>query len=396
MAYFNVTNFNGQGFNMSTTGSSGWSYVEADPNVTEQLYNDDGRLVTFSVYGSQQVDFYGFTYAFGNTYSNGNQDVLIDNIWYYKQGQEVMSITGLNLQTTIFDLQGNAWSFLLNNGNDTFDGNDYNDIIRGGFGDDLIIGYAGNDTLLGDDGNDVIGGGAGNDVIIGGSGYDTASFGGFSTNYTFSLNADGSVTVTDLTGGWGTDIVSGVEEFFFDNGTFSLSSLLPGNPPPPPPPPTPEETYAGTDTLNGTSGSNTLKGYGGNDTLKGQGGNDFLYGGAGNDTLYGGKGKDSFVFDTKANSRTNKDAIKDFKVVDDTVRLDNAVFTKVGANGTLKSGAFWTNNTGKAHDKDDRVIYDKDSGVLYYDADGSGKGAAVAFATISKNLGMTNKDFYVI
>jgi serralysin len=171
----------------------------------------------------------------------------------------------------------------------------------------------------------------------------------------------------------------------------------------------------GADTLNGTSGGNTLKGYGGNDKLYGQGGNDYLYGGAGNDTLYGGKGKDSFVFDTKANSRTNKDAIKDFKVVDDTVRLDNAVFTKVGSNGTLKSSAFWTNNTGKAHDKDDRVIYDKDSGVLYYDADGSdrviydkdsgvlyydadgsGKGAAVAFATISKNLGMTNKDFYVI
>jgi Ca2+-binding RTX toxin-like protein len=174
-----------------------------------------------------------------------------------------------------------------------------------------------------------------------------------------------------------------------------LNDLFPVTPPPPPPPTT-EEIYAGADTLNGTSGGNTLKGYGGNDRLYGQGGNDFLFGGAGNDTLYGGKGKDAFVFDTKPNSRTNKDAIKDFKVVDDTVRLDNAVFTKVGANGTLKSAAFWTNNTGKAHDKDDRVIYDKDSGVLYYDADGSAKGAAVVFATISKNLGMTNKDFYVI
>jgi serralysin len=315
MAYFDVTNYNGQGFNMSATGSSGWSYVEADPNVTEQLYSDDGRLVSFAVYGSRQVDFYGFTYAFGGTYSNGNQDVLIDNIWYYNKGQLVISITALNLQTTIFDLQGNAWSLLLNNGNDTFDGNDYNDIIRGGFGNDLIIGYAGNDILLGDDGNDVIGGGAGNDVIIGGNGYDTASFGGVSTNYTFLLNSDGSVTVTDLTGGWGTDIVSGVEAFFFDNGTFSLSSLLPANPPQPPSPPTPEETYAGADTLNGTSGSNTLKGYGGNDTLKGQGGNDFLYGGDGNDTLYGGTGKDSFVFDTKANSRTNKDGdYREFRV----------------------------------------------------------------------------------
>jgi Ca2+-binding RTX toxin-like protein len=396
MAYFNVTNYMGQGFNMSATGSSGWSFVEADPNVTEQLYSDDGRLITFSVYGSQQIDFYGFTYTLGYSYYNGNRDVNVDNIWYYNNGLEVMSITGLNLQTTVYDLQGNAWSVLLNNGNDTFDGNDYNDIIRGGFGNDLIIGYAGNDTLLGDEGDDILGGGAGDDVIIGGNGYDTASYGGFSTNYTFSLNYDGSVTVTDLTGGWGTDIVAEVEAFYFDNGTFSLSSLLPATPPPPPSSPTLEVLYAGADTLNGTSGSNTLRGYSGNDKLYGRSGNDFLFGGEGNDTLYGGAGKDAFVFDTVPNKRTNKDAIKDFKVVDDTIHLDNAAFTKVGADGTLKSSAFWTNDTGKAHDKSDRIIYDKDSGVLYYDADGSGKGASIAFATISKDLEMTKKDFYII
>ena len=62
----------------------------------------------------------------------------------------------------------------------------------------------------------------------------------------------------------------------------------------------------------------------------------------------------------------------------------------------LKSAAFWSNTTGKAHDANDRIIYDKDSGVLYYDADGTGKGASVAFATISKNLALTNKDFFVI
>ena len=62
----------------------------------------------------------------------------------------------------------------------------------------------------------------------------------------------------------------------------------------------------------------------------------------------------------------------------------------------MKASAFWSNTTGKAHDASDRVIYDKDSGVLYYDADGTGKGASVAFATISKNLALTNKDFFVI
>ena len=76
--------------------------------------------------------------------------------------------------------------------------------------------------------------------------------------------------------------------------------------------------------MGGTVGSDAIKGYGGNDKLYGYSGNDQLFGGFGNDVLYGGSGKDAFVFDTKANKITNKDAIKDFRVVDDTVRLDNA------------------------------------------------------------------------
>ncbi|WP_315975114.1 cadherin-like domain-containing protein [Microvirga yunnanensis] len=153
---------------------------------------------------------------------------------------------------------------------------------------------------------------------------------------------------------------------------------------------------AGADQIVGGGGSDNLSGGLGNDTLTGGSGSDILSGGAGNDVLYGGTGKDSFVFKHKPNASTNKDVIKDFKVVDDTIRLDNAVFTKVGANGALKSSAFWTNTTGKAHDRDDRILYDKDSGVLYYDPDGTGSAARVAFATISKNLGLTYKDFYII
>jgi serralysin len=398
VANFIAYNAAGVGFNMSTTGDSGWSYIESDPNI--QTYVRDfgdvdalgNKYVEFDVTGNPYANWMGMLF-WTNNYDVQINYLVSGFVDAYGDVTKTMEMSNLNLWTTTSDLQFNAWMVRLNQGNDTFDGNDYNDVIRAGYGNDLVIGYAGNDTLLGDQGDDTIGGGYGNDILIGGDGYDTASFGGVSTNYIFTLNYDGSVTVTDLVGGWGSDIISGVEALYFDNGTFSLSSLLPANPPPPP---TPEEVYAGSDTLKGTSGSNTLKGYNGNDKLYGQGGNDFLFGGAGNDTLYGGTGKDAFVFDTKANTRTNKDAIKDFKVVDDTVRLDNAVFTKVGSNGTLKSSAFWTNNTGKAHDKDDRIIYDKDSGVLYYDADGSGKGAAVAFATIAKKLGMTNKDFYII
>lgn len=216
-----------------------------------------------------------------------------------------------------------------------------------------------------------------------------------------------TITINILTDEWHEDIEN--VWFVTDNGLFAMAGITNVDAPPPVPsdplppvtpptvtPPTPEQTYAGNNSLTGTAGADHLKGYDGNDVLKSGAGNDFLYGGLGNDKLYGQSGKDSFVFDTKPNKGTNKDAILDFNVKDDTIHLENAIFSKLTKTGTLKSSAFWSNNTGKAHDKDDRIIHDKDSGVLYYDADGSGRGAGVAFATVSKNLALTNKDFYVI
>ncbi|WP_157961489.1 calcium-binding protein [Microvirga flavescens] len=154
------------------------------------------------------------------------------------------------------------------------------------------------------------------------------------------------------------------------------------------------------DVLKGTSRSEKLYGYSGKDTLSGNGGNDKLFGGSGNDTLSGGSGKDVFVFDTTPNKSTNKDKIVDFNVRDDSIWLDNAIFTKLGKSGTeakpaqLKSSYFTIGS--KAKDKNDYIIYDDKKGVLYYDADGSGKGKAVEFASVSKNLAMTYKDFFVI
>jgi Ca2+-binding RTX toxin-like protein len=154
--------------------------------------------------------------------------------------------------------------------------------------------------------------------------------------------------------------------------------------------------YAGNDTLYGNDDNDSLGGGAGNDLIQGGRGNDLIYGGTGKDRLYGSSGKDIFVFDTKPSATSNKDPIYDFNVRDDTIRIDNSVFTKVGGNGALKSGAFWASTSGKAHDSSDRIIYDKDGGQLYYDADGSGKGAAVQIAQLSKKLAMTYKDLYVI
>ncbi len=84
-------------------------------------------------------------------------------------------------------------------------------------------------------------------------------------------------------------------------------------------------------TINGNNGANVIRGNGGNDTISGFSGNDIIYGGAGNDTLTGGAGYDSFVFNTALNSTSNVDRITDFNVVQDTIRLDNAVMPGLGA-----------------------------------------------------------------
>ncbi len=154
------------------------------------------------------------------------------------------------------------------------------------------------------------------------------------------------------------------------------------------------------ETLTGTAAADMLKGDSGKDTFHGGSGDDKLWGGLGNDTLRGDKGKDVFVFDTTLSKRTNLDKIADFKVRDDSIWLDNAIFTKLGTSGSdarpsqLKKGFFIIGD--KAKDRNDYIVYDKAKGVLYYDADGSGAGKQVEIATLSKNLAMTHKDFFVI
>jgi hypothetical protein len=161
------------------------------------------------------------------------------------------------------------------------------------------------------------------------------------------------------------------------------------------------ETITGTNagqTISGAGGNDKLIGLGGNDVLLGGAGNDKLYGGLGRDTLTGGLGKDVFVFNTKPSS-TAIDRIKDFSVPDDSIWLDNAVFTKLGsgstaAPGKLKAGFFKTGSA--AADANDYLVYNRKTGALLYDADGNGAGAAVQVATLAINLKLTAADFFVI
>jgi serralysin len=382
VAIIDVSNAWGYGFDMSGYDDEGWGFV-GDLNLSGTLQFGGPHTIWFDSFGYMTHDEMAFKYYMYDDYSGGADydTVVIEDLMYFDNGETVLSLLDVDIHTTISALNSPSFYVTYNQGDDEFYGNDFNDTLKGGYGDDYMVGYAGDDLLYGNAGDDSLIGNAGNDTLFGGSGYDTVTYSGPSSDYSFSKNADGTFAVVDPSGTFGHDILAEIEAVSFDNGTFTPSSLLP------PPPPKP---------FTGDGGANTITGTAGHDTLRGLGGNDFLHGGTGNDRLYGNSGKDTFVFDTKPHKSANKDVVQDFNVRDDTIRLENSIFTKVGKSGVMSSSMFWANNTGKAHDKSDRIIYDKDSGVLYYDADGSGRGAAVAVASISKKLAMTHKDFYIV
>ncbi len=170
-------------------------------------------------------------------------------------------------------------------------------------------------------------------------------------------------------------------------------------------------TAAVNATYTGTSGANRIDGAGGNDAILGNGGADILIGGAGKDTISGGNGKDTiyggagkdvltggakadqFVFDTTVKS-SKADTITDFKHGTDKIALDDAIFTAIGTSLTAKE--FYASATGLAHDGSDRIVYETDTGKLYYDADGNGAGKAILFATLTNHATLTLGDFLIV
>ena len=93
-------------------------------------------------------------------------------------------------------------------------------------------------------------------------------------------------------------------------------------------------------------------------------------------------------------ARSNVDAIQDFKHNVDKIQLDSEIFRGL-KEGKLSKSEFYLGS--KAHDKNDHILYDKNSGKLYFDTDGSGNKAAVQFAVLTNkpdNLGY--HDFHII
>jgi len=146
--------------------------------------------------------------------------------------------------------------------------------------------------------------------------------------------------------------------------------------------------------LDGRNGNDALTGYDGLDYLNGGNGNDNLRGSLGNDTLVGGANNDVFVFNTAPNSSTNRDTIADYNPAQDTIQLENAIFTKLLTVGLLNPALFRL--AAAPLDSNDYITYNRSTGYLFYDPNGSLAGGTVQFAYLANKPALTASEFQII
>lgn len=244
----------------------------------------------------------------------------------------------------------------------TGSGNDLSNFLGGGAGSDRLFGGGGNDELDGGAGADLLNGGTGNDLYV-------------------VDNAGDRVAETSATGG--IDTVESSVSFYLSANVEDLRLV-------------------GGDSINGRGNAlgnridgndavNVIAGGAGNDWLRGFGGNDLLVGGPGVDRLEGGSGADRFYFDT-APARGDLGIIEDFGNGNDRIMLSRGGFEELQA-GTLDADSFQQGTV--AQDAEDRILYDRDTGRIFYDEDGAGGAAAMLFARVDAGTDLTSSDFTV-
>ena len=438
----NVENVSGSSHNDTLTGSEG----------TNELSGLNGNDVLKGAGGSDRLNG-----GDGDDIlkGGGGADALNGGAGFdtadYSGSAAGVVVSLITNSAALGDAQGDTFTFIENLVGspfiDTLIGHNGSNGINGGSGDDTLKGYGADDTLRGEDGNDVIDGGTGADTMIGGLGSDTyivdnvndriTEFGGegadtvrTSVSYALAPFGGPDVEVFETTDPTGTGAIN-----LTGNGS---GQRIIGN--------------DGANRIHGNGGADELVGRGGNDiyrlptaddvvvenggqgidtvfamgtyvltpgadiellaaddyylpgvnltgnetgnAVQGSGGDDVLNGGGGRDDLFGNDGRDSFLFDTPLNAATNVDRVLDFNVADDTIQLDQTIFSSSLGLGNISAGEFVIGTA--AQDANDRIIYNSSTGALFYDNDGAGGNAQVQFATLSTGLALTNLDFLVV
>jgi Ca2+-binding RTX toxin-like protein len=151
-----------------------------------------------------------------------------------------------------------------------------------------------------------------------------------------------------------------------------------------------QQGTAGNDVIEAGKTS-ILSGKSGNDILIGSNSNEILAGGLGNDTLTGGAGFDTFHF---ASSLEGIDTLTDFNVSQDIIQASGAGFGGGLIAGESISSDQFSISLGSVT-ANTRFIFDKPTGKLYFDIDGSGSNSSVQFASLTANLGLTADNIFV-
>jgi Ca2+-binding RTX toxin-like protein len=267
-------------------------------------------------------------------------------------------------------------------------------LYDGGLGDDTIVFTTTNDSLFGEgspEGNDNI-------SFVGGlaAGATGVSFVLFDTlgNNTIS-GSDGNDS-----------IVTGSGADFLQGGSVAAAATF--------------DVGFGDDTLVAGGGDDYLFGGSGSDVLFGEAGNDSLQGGTGRDTLVGGDDADVFLYRFKSDlngaNASTADIITDFKSGEDKLFFSRA---PGGFDFELRQGVPATElsfdqfivlpdktsyNGGGANTQVSLLgpvlVYEKSSGVLWYDSDGGGSNPAdiVAFMAQPNNTipTLTRTDIVIV
>lgn len=342
-------------------------------NGNDQLVTDQGNDVLDGGAGDDTAVLNGTRAQWAFNHGVGSDWILIS-------ASQTIKLSGLEFVTTADATI--ALADLLNtptSGDDTLSGDAQANTISGQAGNDLIHGYGGDDTLRGDGGNDQLFGDEGNDVLDGGAGNDTLAGGTGSDRYLFG-SASGADVISEANSATDLDIVqidAGVASAnvrpsragddlvlsiaptgatltvsgYFAEGASTIERIYFGD---------------GSSWSLATVRALVNKATPGNDVLIGYASNDTLNGGLGRDTLTGAGGSDKFVFNA-ADGLINPDTITDFAHGVDKIQLSASVFTAL---------APWVGTT-IAGNGNANLLYDASSGVLSYDADGAGAGAAI-------------------
>ena len=306
------------------------------------------------------------------------------------------------------------------NGSDTLRGENGHDYMDGGSGADTMFGGNGNDIYIVDSQSDTIteAGGQGNDTVRASVSYTLAAGADIETLQTISATDTAAINLTGnassnniigndghnvLNGGGGQDDMTGHggnDTYYVDSANDSVSesggegidtvrtsvswTLTAG---------------ADVETLRTTSdagvGAINLTGNATGNVVRGNNGNNVINGGNGDDELTGLGGQDSFRFDTPLNAATNVDVISDFTIADDTILLDDDIFSSgLTPNNSVAGSQFVIG--AEALDASHRIIYNDETGAVLYDSDGAGGADAIQFAWLSAGLALTNHDFFVV